>query len=212
MAIKCPSIDVQLCTFKKYQQAFSSRELLHQVTRDTEATEKLLDLFQGIWSLEDYGTPGASVNKVFEDALANPQNYVLKPQKEGGGNNFYNDDIPKQLLNFENDASLRSYLLMEKIKPPKIRCQMVRECALSSCNSLSELGIYSVIFTRNTPTGNEMLENKTIGTLLRTKNSTCDEGGVVAGASVVDSPFVLPAQVIAEKSAQCPAGSILGAV
>jgi glutathione synthase len=45
MAIKCPSIDVQLCTFKKYQQAFSSRELLQQVTRDEIATDKLIGLF-----------------------------------------------------------------------------------------------------------------------------------------------------------------------
>jgi hypothetical protein len=28
-------------------------------------------------------------NKI-KDAIINPQNYVLKPQKEGGGNNFFN--------------------------------------------------------------------------------------------------------------------------
>jgi hypothetical protein len=36
-------------------------------------------LFKGIWSLEDYGQPGAEVNEIFEDAMNNPSKYVLKP-------------------------------------------------------------------------------------------------------------------------------------
>lgn len=93
MAIKCPSIDVQLATFKKYQQAFSDESLLQQVTQSEEVTKQASHLFKGIWSLEDFGKPGAEVNIIFEDALAHPEKYVLKPQKEGGGNNFFGAEI-----------------------------------------------------------------------------------------------------------------------
>lgn len=103
MAIKCPSIDVQLTTFKKYQQAFSDSSLLQQVTQDEDAAAKISGLFKGIWSLEDYGKKDAEVNRIFEDALAHPEKYVLKPQKEGGGNNFFDEDLRKNLTNFEND-------------------------------------------------------------------------------------------------------------
>lgn len=113
---------------------------------------------------------------------------------------------------FQDDPQLRSYLLMEKINPPKVPAHLVRECSLLSTESLSELGVYSVVLTRNIPDGNELLENKTIGTLLRTKNSKSNEGGVVCGVSAVDSPLVLPASAIADRSKDCPKGSIVGAV
>ena len=32
-------------------------------------------------------------NASFENALKNPEKYVLKPQREGGGNNVYGADI-----------------------------------------------------------------------------------------------------------------------
>ena len=33
-------------------------------------------------------------------ALKNPHDYVLKPQKEGGGNNFYDDEAKELLQKF----------------------------------------------------------------------------------------------------------------
>jgi hypothetical protein len=69
---------------------------------------------------------------------------------------------------------------------------MVKEGKLQVGDTLSELGIYSVIFTRNVPTGNELIENRTIGTVLRTKRSCVNEGGVVSGYSVVDQPLPIP--------------------
>lgn len=60
-------------------------------------------LFKGIWSLEDYGKKDAEVNRIFVDAIAHPENYVLKPQKEGGGNNFFDDDLHQNLVNFEKN-------------------------------------------------------------------------------------------------------------
>ena len=98
LAIKCPSIDLHLATFKKFQQSFSDESLLRQVTGSDQTTEALKALFKGIWSLEDLCKEGAEVNSVVESALANPHEFVLKPQKEGGGNNFFDEELKENLL------------------------------------------------------------------------------------------------------------------
>lgn len=53
-AIKCPSIDVHLTTFKKFQQAFSDQALLRQVMGESLESEvqTIQHLFKGIWTLE----------------------------------------------------------------------------------------------------------------------------------------------------------------
>jgi len=43
-----------------------------------------------------------------------------------------------------------------------------------------------MIFTKNTKEGNELIRNSTIGTLLRTKASHFNEGGVATGYAVID--------------------------
>mmetsp|Transcript_5291 Transcript_5291/g.7078 ORF Transcript_5291/g.7078 Transcript_5291/m.7078 type:complete len:89 (-) Transcript_5291:741-1007(-) len=65
-AIKCPSIDVHLAGFKKFQQAFSDEELLKRVTKSPQLTNTLKGLFKGIWSLEELGKDGAEVNQIVE--------------------------------------------------------------------------------------------------------------------------------------------------
>ena len=79
LAIKCPSIDLHLATFKKFQQSFSDESLLRDVTGSDSTTNTLKSLFKGIWSLEDLCKEGAPVNEVVERALENPQEFVLKP-------------------------------------------------------------------------------------------------------------------------------------
>jgi len=58
---------------------------------------------------------------------------------------------------------------------------------------ISELGIFSSIFVKNDSTTNtqEVLRNQTIGTLMRTKGSHDNEGGVNAGYAVIDSLFIV---------------------
>ena len=95
MALKCPSVDVQLTTFKKYQQAFSDEELLRRVM-GVNNIKDISHLFKGIWSLESFDSD-KEVAQVVQKAIENAHNYVMKPQKEGGGNNFFDDDIPRLL-------------------------------------------------------------------------------------------------------------------
>jgi glutathione synthase len=36
---------------------------------------------------------------MIEDAISNPHKYVMKPQKEGGGNNLFGDEMKNVLVN-----------------------------------------------------------------------------------------------------------------
>jgi hypothetical protein len=56
---------------------------------------------------------------------------------------------------------------------------------------LQELGIYSRLFIDVSATGKDLIKDHlTFGHLLRTKSAESDEGGVVAGFSVVDQPYI----------------------
>lgn len=49
--------------------------------------------FTGLYPL-DSSKEGVAA---YQSALADPSRYVLKPQREGGGNNYYGDDVKKML-------------------------------------------------------------------------------------------------------------------
>jgi len=136
---------------------------------------------------------------VMKAAIENPNNFVLKPQKEGGGNNFFDDEIPpllqKMLQKPEEAGELLTYLIMERIVPPMIKFTSLRQGEIAVNDGLSELGIFSCVFTKNDSQqrNHKVLEYKNMGTLVRTKASHFNEGGVNSGFAVVDSPFVCPA-------------------
>jgi glutathione synthase len=57
-------------------------------------------------------------------------------------------------------------------------------------NGLSELGLYSCLFIEN----NDIILNENFGTLMRTKGSHSNEGGVNSGFSVIDAPVLYRAE------------------
>ena len=67
----------------------------------------------GLWSLDDLDDP--STSHILQDAAQNPDKYVLKPQREGGGNNLYGQQLKERL---ENKEGLSAYILMQRIRPP----------------------------------------------------------------------------------------------
>ena len=50
---------------------------------------------------------------------------MLKPQKEGGGHNFYDDEV-KQMLIADDKATLKQLLIMKRINPPEVPAFMLR--------------------------------------------------------------------------------------
>ena len=49
--------------------------------------------------------------------------YVLKPQREGGGNNLYDEGMVQRL---QQGGDLAAFILMERIKPKSHKAHLVR--------------------------------------------------------------------------------------
>ena len=117
--------------------------------------------------------------------------YVLKPQREGGGNNIYGLKIPPFIKSLGDDSrKYRGHILMELIEPPAIRNSIFRNGEVKSGEVIGELGIYGVCLWRRGHSKNgepDLLANWEAGHLLRTKGRESEEGGVAAGFGAVDS-------------------------
>ena len=115
---KCPWIGLQLANTKKVQQVIAQPGYIEKYFSERPNSVKLIrSTFAGLWGLE-YGDE--ETKKVIADAIANPDNYVLKPQLEGGGGNYYGDEIPSKLKTMSHDE-LAAHILMERIKPMVVK-------------------------------------------------------------------------------------------
>ncbi|XP_038613157.1 glutathione synthetase [Tachyglossus aculeatus] len=182
-AVKCPDIATHLAGTKKVQQELSRPGVLETLLPgQTESIARLRATFVGLYSL-DLGEEG---DQAVARAIAAPGRFVLKPQREGGGNNLYGEEMKRELERLKGSAERASYILMEKIEPEPFRACLLRPGApvrLADC--ISELGIFGVYVRR----GDELLVNKHVGHLLRTKAIEHADGGVAAGVAVLDNPY-----------------------
>ena len=144
--------------------------------------------------------------------IKNPGDFVIKPQKEGGGNNFYDEDAANLLKKFigfiesgnrEESESLKQFMIMERINPPMIKSWMLKDGDIHEVESLSELGLYSMLMidTSKEDKDDVLLYNENFGTLMRTKGSHANEGGVNAGFAVIDQPILYfdPGERVSDK-------------
>ena len=119
-------------------------------------------------------------------ARANPEDWVLKPQREGGGNNFYDQEIVEK-LDKSTLEELKQYILMKKIKATPSPAIFMRDNVKHSCTRISELGVYGIVLSD--PNGIQI--NESAGSLLRSKFSEANETGVAAGFGVLDSVLLV---------------------
>ncbi|XP_063982478.1 glutathione synthetase-like [Diachasmimorpha longicaudata] len=182
-AIKCPSIQYHLAGTKKVQQVVSQPGVLRKFLSETEAA-KLQDTFVGLYSL-DFNKNGEEVVNM---ALSNPSQYVLKPQREGGGNNVYGLNVKTKLESMRNSKERTAWILMELIKTSLQKNYLISpDLAKPSLQDfVSELGIYGVILGDN----NDIKINRQVGHVIRTKPFGEDEGGIIAGAGALDTPYL----------------------
>eukprot|EP00411_Alexandrium_monilatum_P010516 CAMPEP_0175315674 /NCGR_PEP_ID=MMETSP0093-20121207/69018_1 /TAXON_ID=311494 /ORGANISM="Alexandrium monilatum, Strain CCMP3105" /LENGTH=460 /DNA_ID=CAMNT_0016612413 /DNA_START=1 /DNA_END=1381 /DNA_ORIENTATION=+ len=171
LAIKCPSVDYQLVGTKKVQQALARPGGVERFVGATDGAA-LRTCFAGLWGLG----PGEDDAVIIEHACRDPQGYVLKPQREGGGNNFYGQDVAKKLHRELSPEERAAYILMQRILPQKQTSVMTRAGKAEVQPGLSEFGFYSV-FLGN---GKDVLLSEHAGHLVRTKAEGVDEGGVAA--------------------------------
>ncbi|EFH48533.1 glutathione synthetase [Arabidopsis lyrata subsp. lyrata] len=179
-AVKCPSIAYHLTGSKKIQQELAKPGVLERFLDNKEDIAKLRKCFAGLWSLDD--------PEIVKQAIEKPGLFVMKPQREGGGNNIYGDDVRENLLRLqkEGEDGNAAYILMQRIFPKVSNMFLVREGVYHKNQVISELGVYGA-YLRNK---DNVIVNEQSGYLMRTKIESSDEGGVAAGFAVLDSIYL----------------------
>ncbi|XP_072044889.1 glutathione synthetase-like [Amphiura filiformis] len=184
LAAVCPSISWHLADTKKIQQELSQPRAVERYLSDPEMISNMRSTFAAQYSLD----LTAEGDKAAAMGIANPQNYVMKPQREGGGNNIYGDDIRVKLEELAGQQERSGYILMERIMPTVVKnYELCRGKPVDMQDMVSELGIYGVLVCKE----DQVAINKASGHLLRTKNVMNNEGGIGAGASAMDSPYLV---------------------
>lgn len=190
-AIKCPSVLSQLSGCKKVQQVLADPNgpdyllyFLSEKFQNPAIIESIRQTFAPQYDLSKEGK-GRNLATNLQDAKL----HVLKPQREGGGNNIYRDAIPEFLKNIP-EKEWANYVLMELIQP----AEGIRNSVLKSNGDVlhgrvvGELGLYGTILWGEK---GSVRHNSDGGYLYRTKGKDSNEGGVAAGFSALDSIVLL---------------------
>ncbi|EJU03074.1 glutathione synthase [Dacryopinax primogenitus] len=190
-AIKCPTVGAQLAGAKKVQQALMEEGVLESFMLDSSRgaekfTEADLALLRASFA-PMYPLDATTLQQTIDHA----DHLVLKPQREGGGNNVYRSNIPSFLEKLpvaERDA----WVVMELIEPPPSRSVLIKagtsEQGGTEGDVISELGVYGVCLYRKDSEGTCVIDvNRECGYLVRTKGRESNEGGVAVGFSYLDS-------------------------
>jgi len=165
---------------KIFQLALCDPETLAKFAPTPQLAEQISELFCETLTLQE----GSLGNTHAQLALNSPSKYVMKPQREGGGNNLWEDEMVSLLKELGDSAARGTHILMRRLTPPLLPNRIIRSDRVSeTIDTVSEVGLYSVYWT-----GDEKC-NEVVGTLVRTKNSIDNEGGVMVGISAIDSPL-----------------------
>ncbi|OQV20677.1 Glutathione synthetase [Hypsibius exemplaris] len=185
-AIKCPSVAHQLSGFKKIQQELSRPEVLVKFISEKSVRDRMLETCVGQW---DVSSSAEEATKHIQKAFQSPELYVLKPNREGGGNNFYDGQLISRLKEVYQTDQAKEFILMERILPPLQENFLVRpQKPTELLHTVSEIGIFGVIIAR----GDEIICNAFAKDILvRTKASTVGEGGVATGYACLSSAIIL---------------------
>ena len=179
-AVKCPSMDVELVGTKKVQQAVAAPGGVERFLLDVTAVARVRRHFAGLWAAE------ALPDAVRAAVHADPDAFVLKPQREGGGHNLHGAAILEALAGREDAAQ---YVLMERIRPPaeagRVTVVDDENGARALERPVAELGVFSVLMATG---AGAAVRNEGVGWLLRVKEASEPEGGVACGASALASP------------------------
>ncbi|TFK48808.1 glutathione synthase [Heliocybe sulcata] len=205
-AIKCPSIPLQLAGGKKVQEVLAKPGVVEQFLKDQGQAliDEIRASWMGMWGLDDDDENLSSGDLVgdttarrdpesepagLKRARDNHANLVLKPQREGGGNNVYKSSIPP-FLDSLPPQERAAWIAMELIVPPQgLGNYLVRagggQAGAVKAEVVSELGIFGwALFGGEEK---KVVKEVEAGWLVRTKGKDSDEGGVAAGFSVLDS-------------------------
>lgn len=187
-AIKCPPIKYQLAGAKKIQQLLTKKDILKKYVSTSEGLDEIYSTFGAMYPL----SRDEEGDQAIDMALRSPEKYVLKPQREGGGNNFFGEDLTDKLLQIKNSEERNAYVLMELVKPVHILNHYItsdkklKERRYVKDEMSLELGIYGVILANE----KKIIHNREAGSLLRSKVYTDKESGITSGSGFIDDIFL----------------------
>ncbi|KAG8963865.1 hypothetical protein FRC03_002484 [Tulasnella sp. 419] len=201
-AIKCPTIALQLAGGKKIQQVLTNPGVLESFLLDPRWGDAELftaaDLSElratwvDMWALNEAATP-ETLDGVSR-ARADAENLVIKPQREGGGNNIYKSNIPGFLDNLPASDTV-AWIAMQLISAPRgVKNQVAKAGSAHSEEKeiVNELGIFGwALFEKDKGEAISRISEEQCGWLVRTKGKDSDEGGVAVGYSVLDSLLLI---------------------
>ncbi|KAH8825824.1 glutathione synthase [Flagelloscypha sp. PMI_526] len=182
-AINCPSIPLHLAGSKKIQEVLTQPDVVERYLPPSSSPSTSSDLrrtWQKMFSLD--------VPRAIQNATEGHLNFVLKPQREGGGNNVYHTNIPNFLQSLPVHERA-AWIAMELIRVPAgvggylVRSGADPDAPVTRSEIASELGIFGWALFGD----GEVKKEDTVGWLVRTKGKESDEGGVATGFSVLDS-------------------------
>lgn len=124
---------------KKVQQILAKKGVLEKYISDPHHIQALTACFTGLYPLDN----SPEGEEAYKAALENPERFVMKPQREGGGNNIYGQDI-KTALTTLSPSERSGYILMDLIKSRPFTNVMVRKGELIESEVVSELGVYGI--------------------------------------------------------------------
>lgn len=177
-AIAVPTVGAQLVGTKKVQQVLTAAGEVERHLGAADAAA-VRSTFMPQLSL----APGPDGDANAATATADAGAWVLKPQREGGGNNLYGADVAAALRRMD-PVERGGWVLMRRILPVRVPNVVVRGGRAQAAELVCELGVFGVYLER---AGGEVTINETSGTLLRSKLADVEDGGVAAGVAVLDS-------------------------
>ncbi|VDN90522.1 unnamed protein product [Brugia pahangi] len=189
-AVKCPWIGLQLANTKKVQQVLSENGVLEKYITDDKMCARIRQTFAGMWGLEN---DDEKTQRIIQDAIAHPEKFVLKPQLEGGGGNYYGKEVAEKLKTMNRDE-MAAYIIMERITPMVVKNYVIRpqeEPLLMDV--VGELGVYAYLYGSAAVDNiivENIMKNHVSGHIIRSKDKSVDKGGVAIGAAVIDSPYL----------------------
>ncbi|KAI3413297.1 hypothetical protein GPALN_010795 [Globodera pallida] len=187
-AIKVPSLAVAISSSKKVQQMLAMPRALERFFPNPEDAATVADIratFADLWGLEHNDE---KTQRIIQDAIENPGNYVLKPNRECGGNNFYDEEIAEKLKEFTPNERA-AHILMQKLQPMVVKNYLVRPFDEPKLEDvIPELGVYGFLLG-NLHDG-RVLHNAHQGYHFRTKLSHVNEAGISAGFGYYDTAYL----------------------
>lgn len=198
-AIKCPNIGYHLVGTKKMQQYLALPSQLERFLRSESEAKFLRNCFTGLYSLsvdDEIATSDSNtssqvnqkeiVEEVIKKAISEPHRFVMKPQREGGGNLLAKEEMVNALKTMNEDERA-DYILMERIEPETHKTILFRDATFVNTACIAELGVYCLVLADST----KEVVNEYGGWLLRSKPADVEDGGVAAGRAFLDSPFLV---------------------